>query len=91
MIRDLRLRLLRGAVLLGLALPAAGEPDFHAANLTLDPPRPFVNQPFSLQLDIVVSPGTELQSPELRGLPGGTQLELGPLNTQPPTRTTRDT
>ena len=90
MIGDLRLRLLRGAVLLGLALPAAGAPEFHAANLALDPPRPFVNQPFSLQLDIVVSPGTELQSPELRGLPGGTQLELGPLNTQPPTRTTRD-
>ena len=90
MIRGFRTRLLQGALLLGLALPAAGASEFHAASLTLDPPRPFVNQPFSVQLDIVVSPGTELQSPELRGLPGGAQLELGPLNTQPPIRTTRD-
>lgn len=73
--------------LLAFALPARSA-EVHDARLTLDPPQPFVNQTFSLNLDIVVTPGSELQEIRLGGLPGEAQFTLGELVSQPAVRST---
>ncbi len=86
----LRKSLVFATFLLLLAPDTARAAEFHAARITLDPPRPFVNQPVSFNLEIVVSPGCELQNIQLGGLPGGTQLELGELVAQPATRETHN-
>lgn len=76
---------------LALLLPVvARSAEFYTANLKLDPPAPYVNEPFSIALEIVVSPGCELQSMQLHGLPSGSRLELGELVAQPAVRSIRD-
>jgi len=79
--------LVLATVLLAGLLPAA---EFHGGSLTLDPPRPFVNQSFSLRLELVVSAGCEIRNIQLGGLPADLPLELGELVTQPAVREVRD-
>ena len=79
--------LLLALPLLSATLRAAELP---SARITLDPPRPFAGQPFTLQLEIATAPGSEIQNPELRGLPGGTHLEFGKFSSLPAQRVVRD-
>ncbi|MBM4164346.1 MAG: protein BatD [Lentisphaerae bacterium] len=57
------------ALTLSLCIPARVRAQIQQATLRFDPETPFVGQPFTLILDVTVTPGVELENLNLEGLP----------------------
>lgn len=55
-------------VITSLIQPATAA-DILSAQIRFIPARPFVNQPFDIQIDVRVTPGAELQDTQIEGLP----------------------
>ncbi len=75
--RRLALTLLLPATLLLAA--RSGAADTLSARLRLDPPAPYVNQPFSLTIEIETPAGCQMRDIVLRGWPDETRLRMTPL------------
>lgn len=69
-------------LLFALYLPftVAAAPAVKNASLTFSPPRPFVGQPFTVTIEVSVTPGVELEQVELNGLPDSSRATFTNLS-----------